>query len=181
MPARLTKAPETTVFSVNPATGEPYMTQDQAQALAYKHLTLHASNLTQRLDIEDLKQELMLKLSMSSYDPAKSAAVTFAITCFNSRCGQIWNATVISHDRWREVSDFEVFEKNTVSEEYVWATEVLAVDDITPEDYASHREVIAEVARTNSGLAADKQITKPKGWRSYPPSRDPYKKRPRES
>lgn len=101
------KAPITrTVFSIDPTTGEPYITVDHAQKIAYIHLSRHCLNiLPGNRDLEDLKQELLLKLCGSQFNPEKSAAKTFVITCFMSATGNIAKK-MKAYGRDSEISDF---------------------------------------------------------------------------
>lgn len=128
-PGRTTK-PAVTVFDTNPKTGEPFMTVDHAYSLAYSHIHKTAANLTGRVEIEDLCQKLMLKLSGANYKPEKSAPTTFAINVFRTGCGNVARYFE-SCGRDMEIKDFLMTNKDG---DKVLATEAFGdVDECTPE------------------------------------------------
>lgn len=173
--AKQTKAPAVSVFSINPETNLPYISFEHAEKLAYTHVMRYAKNLHQHkyMDVEDLKQEVMVKIVKSKYDPTKSAPQTFIINCANSHLGNL----AIHMDRKRrtvgegdnlqeaEISDFLRFKDN---EDGGMMTDS-AVDNITPEDYILAREAVEEFIVQQEVKPAYKRVTVPTG---YTPSRD---------
>jgi len=137
------KKPSVTVFSIDPATGEQYMTTEHAERLAYTHIHKKCSNLMSKISADDLKQELMLKLCSVNYDPSKCAAVTWAITCFTSCSGNIWKYFFISKNRNCERPDFILEGKDG---DMILATENDAeADETTPEWLVMARQELEHV------------------------------------
>ena len=138
---RKTCIPAVNVFSVNPETNQPYMTLEHAEKLIWTHINKYAQKLCKKIDPEDLKQELLIKLLISTYKPEKSKPKTFAITCMNSRCMQLYSILVLAKKRGKgEVPDFLV---NNEESDEVWATMMLGVENVTPEDYLLAGEVVS--------------------------------------
>ena len=130
---KITTKPELTVFDINPATNEPYMTVNHAERLAHTHLFTRCQRLLEKFSMDDLKQELLLKLCISKFDPSRAAAKTFAIMCFRSAASRVWQRDTQARDKWRENSDFTMFYDKETGKEYL-ATEVLCGDvEITAE------------------------------------------------
>lgn len=130
-PLTVKTKPALTVFHTDPSTGSPYLSVAHAENMARVHIRKYAQNVLKRMDAEDLKQELMAKLCASRFDPTKSAAKTFAITCFGGTCGNIWKRLHTAGERFRERPDFVVMNEDG---EVRMATEVDAEeDDSNPE------------------------------------------------
>lgn len=125
--------PAVNLFSIDPKTGQPYMTHEHAEKLAYTHISRYAHKLCTKIDQEDLKQELLLKMWSMTYKPEKSAPTTFAILCMNSRCMQLYKILFMSHLREQEIPDFIL--NPGEGEDAMFASQHLAVDNVTPEDY----------------------------------------------
>lgn len=142
--------PAVTVFSIDPATGQPYATTAYALSLADYHVSHFAKNLLVKLDHEDIKQELMLKLCLVSYDKTKSAPNTFMIMCFKSQCARIWEREFKVRDKHKETNDFVLMEEDG---DAVLATEYIGIDHTTPEDYLAASQMVA----TSNGKP-------PQGW-----------------
>lgn len=140
--APILKIPDHTLFSDDAKTGKPYFTVAHAEQLVYKHLNLTAKNLIAVHEIDDLKQELLLKLLTATYDPKLSAPNTFAIMCMRSQCARIWERTYAVRDRHKETSDFVMFADE--DGEDVLATQCIGVEEITPEDWVSAKQTIEE-------------------------------------
>lgn len=142
--------PSVTVFSVNPETGEPYMTLKGATKLAATHIRRYGVNLLRWYDIEDLIQELLLRLCIAKYDPTLSAPMTFMIMCFSSKLGQLANARK-NNNRYLEVSDIQLNETQMLSEVY-------GECNITPEDVLQACDQVSEYQQTEK---------RPEGWRGF--------------
>lgn len=125
--------PEVNLFSIDPKTGTPYMTHDHAEKLAYTHINRYAAKLCQKIDPEDLKQELLLKMWAMTYHPEKSAPTTFAILCMNSRCMQLYKILFLANHRKDEIPDFIL--NPGEGEDAMYASDHLAIEYCTPEDY----------------------------------------------
>ena len=165
----LTELPEVTIFSIDPNTGKPYMTHEHAEKLAYMHINRKAKNLLTKLEPDDLKQELMLKLYMSKFDVSLSSAQTFAITCMTSQCARIWEKTFKVRDKHKETSDFEYYtaEDGTAR----MASEVIGVEYTTPEDHYMAKQTLIQYVEQQESFPEWKKTNQPDGWKGVRPGR----------
>lgn len=166
-------APAVSVFSINPETNLPYISFEHAEKLAYTHVMRYAKNLHQHryMDTDDLKQEVMIKVVKSAYNPLLSSPKTFIINCANSHLGNI----AIHKDRKRrtvgegdnvqeaEVSDYLVYKDN----EAAGMMSNSAVDYVTPEDYMMAREAVEEFIAGEEAKPAYKRKTVPTGYKPF--------------
>ena len=150
---------KTTIFSIDPNTNQPYMTVERALKLAETHINKTCQNLLNHhhFTVEDLVQEIMLKVSSSAYNPAKSAAQTFFIMCASSCMGSMVKINFKSGDRYKCGADFVVFDSDG---EATMATEHLGVETVTPYDYLAAEETVSEHYKTSNKH-------KPDGWRGF--------------
>lgn len=176
--APIVTMPDTTVFSIDPKTNKPYATIDYAESLAYTHISRFAKNLTEAIDPEDIKQELMLKLCIAKYDPTKSAPNTFMILCFKSHCARIWERQFRVRDRNKETNDFALFDQDG---EQIMATEYIGVEEATPEDYLNASQVYSDYLVQNDAKPRSKKTLQPDCWKGVRPKRWEGKIGPRKS
>lgn len=82
------QAEKVTLFSIDPSTGEPYMSMDYARDLITHHVINYAPwAATRGREIDDVIQDCTLKMWTSKYDPTLSAPRTFAIIMIRGCCG----------------------------------------------------------------------------------------------
>lgn len=135
--------PTYTVFSIDASTGKPHMSVDQAQNLAAAHIYRYGSNLLMKSSMEDLKQDLMMKLCSAQFNPAKSSAKTFAITCFGSVCGNIYNKQR-AKGKDAEIPDFQM--EDQCDGEKVFATVAFSPVDLdSPESEMMLKQEMQDV------------------------------------
>lgn len=156
------RVPQTTVFSIDPKTGKQYLTIEGATDLIYKHIHVRSRNLFQHkyMDVEDLKQEVLLKLSKCTYEPTKSSPITFLFQCAISQLGNIKKQSQ-TFEKDNELSDFKVFDEG--NDEFLMATD-RAVDDVTPMDHLLAAEAIAEHEASQLKEKPYKRTRKPKEY-----------------
>lgn len=143
------KKPKLTVFDLDPATGNPYMSVETAETLFYKHV--HSQKwlwLADIVGLEDLKQEAMVKMCKVHFKPEMSSAKTFFYTCMISFMGNQSKSLKagVRKDRWRIVEDFPI---SNVDPDSPMATDTFGVDDVTPEDYLLAEQVLADLDSEN--------------------------------
>ena len=139
----VTEMPKTNVFSINPETGQPYISIEVATKVIKYHVAHFGLNvLNSRLNtMEDIVQGALTKLCAYKYDPKLSAPKTFIILVCKSYLGRLayYGRT---YDKNLEVSDFLVEgidgEKNLASESFG------PVDNITPEEVLLAEEFLEE-------------------------------------
>lgn len=155
-----TREKKTTIFSINPETGYPYMTLSYAVSLARSHIYKTSKNLLQlpHLTIDDLVQEVMVKMLSAPYDPKKSGARTFFIICASSHLGHVFKRNVSAGERYRCRSDFTLCNND---DEVVFATDVLGVENITPFDTLQAQETVREHYKTHKAESV------PVGFRGF--------------
>lgn len=141
--------PKRTIFSINPETGEPYMAPDYAMNLAKAHVVKTAKNLLayHGFSMDDLVQEIMMRMSAVEFDPTKSSAKTFFILCATCHLGNLHKVTFISNDRYKCQSDFVVYDNEG---EALMATEFLGIDNVTPLSYLETSEFVLEQSLISS-------------------------------
>jgi hypothetical protein len=127
---------KTTIFSLNPITGKPFMAIEDIQKLIKYHVTFNGGSLIGRFGIEDLVQDCLLALVKYEYKPDLSAPKTFVLTVAKSTLGKKSNYFK-NKGRNLEVSDYLL--TNQESGESIWATS-LGTIDINPEDYLLAKE-----------------------------------------
>lgn len=151
---------KTTVFSIDPNTGLPYMTPEQAIYLAKVHISQTSKNLLKHHNytIDDLAQEILVKMASVEYDPTKSAAKTFFFLCATTCLGNIHRRDFKNNDRYKCGSDFVMFDNEG---EKVMASELLGVEHITPHDYLEALETISQ----NKEIIGSS--TRLKGWGGF--------------
>lgn len=148
-----------TIFSVDPKTGQPYMTPERAIVLAKTHINRTSKNLLNHHNytMEDLVQEVMVKMSTCEFDPEKSAVNTFFFMCATSCLGNVVKMGFKSNDRHKCGSDFIMFDNDG---EAVLATEHLGIEHTTPEDYLNASETVTEHFNKSDREA-------PEGWSGF--------------
>lgn len=127
-------APDVSVFSPDPLTGSPYITVPHASNAICKHILLSHKSMAKRFDIDDLCQDVLMKLSSSKFKPEKSAAKTFILNVTNT---VMWGIHIKSQAKGRGCA---------ISDSYLLDGSVKyhsdeIEDGATPEDYLSAKEV----------------------------------------
>jgi hypothetical protein len=90
MPPLIKTPPKTTIFSVDPNTGEPYMTVDIATKIINYHIWNYAAYLVNHDNlIEDICQEALVGACRANYKPELCAPKTFLTTVMNTTCERI--------------------------------------------------------------------------------------------
>lgn len=160
----------TTIFSINPATNKPYIDVEMAQKVIGYHIAHYSKNLLnyKSNQMEDLIQEVLVRLCSATYDPTKSNPKTFILLVAKSRLGNIVDYEN-TYDKNLEGSDFVVFTGDDGSA--VMATEAIGINDITPEDYLLASEFVNAFI-TNPpiqkyGRKKGKPLDKPRGFKGF--------------
>lgn len=151
--------PKRTIFSINPDTGMPYMATDYAMNLAKSHISRTAKNLLayHGFSMDDLVQEIMMRMASVEFDPTKASAKTFFILCATCHLGNLHKVTFVSNDRYKCQSDFIVYDNEG---EALMATELLGVDDVTPLNYLEASEFVIEQSIISSKKKKKKSSSK---------------------
>lgn len=145
--------PKRTIFSVDPKTGNPYLTVEDAMKMVYTHVNYHMPFLLKRNTMEELVSMYLEKACRSRYNPRKSAAKTWFTTILKTKGIQQYNYNK-AKDRDKVCSD-GYRDKN--GEENYHSLTVL--DDTTPLDYLLFKEFIVEWESSDTGKL-------PKGYRT---------------
>lgn len=140
---KITSQPSTTIFSINPETNQPYMTPTHAHKLAWTHVRNYANNIPEKYAREDLVQECLLAVCKATFNPNMGAsAKTFALLCYRHQMARV---VQMSKQKGKplEVPDFFLLG----NEDEGFASEILSVQNITPEDYILARERAVELSK----------------------------------
>lgn len=154
---KTTKMPERTVFSINPETGLPFCTVEVATLIISKHIRVKATNLLKKYSFDDIKQELLLKLCISNYDPKLSSPRTFIIMVSITACCKLNNALKI-RNKHMEINDFIIGEDGQSAVE-TWQIP----ETINPENYLLTNELITEFYKNPIGKNGKRRVN-PEGY-----------------
>lgn len=138
---KTTVMPERTVFSINPATTLPFCTEQEASLIIDKHITCKAQNIVHKYSADDIKQNILLRLCISKFNPELSAAKTFITLVCITACRKFFNDLKV-RSKHLEVRDFLINEDGESFIETYSTT-----DSINPENYLLTNEYLAEFYR----------------------------------
>jgi DNA-directed RNA polymerase specialized sigma24 family protein len=136
MPKRRTKPNGSSIFSIDPATGLPYIPVEEATTIILWQIQRQHSSMLKRFETDDLTQDVLTRLALVTYSKEKSAPTTFITMVTDS---VLWNKHRYSrkNDRFLEIPDFAL--ANT--DESIMVTE-LGTDSLNPESYLLAVEIV---------------------------------------
>lgn len=137
MPSQKNTPANQSVFSVNPETGQQFITVERAQKLCEQYIAINFSNVLEIKEMEDLIQDTMVKLVFSEYNPSKSAATTFVCICSKTTVLHSFDYH-FNKGRNTVVSDFAYVNPEG---EAVYHSDTL-LEEVTPEHMTYMKELI---------------------------------------
>lgn len=161
MPKIRRTPPKQSVFSVNPSTGRPYIDIERATSLINKNINLKHSGMLKKFDIEDLRQDVFVRLSLCNFDLTKSSPTTWIINLSDQ---VMWNKWRHSKNRGRDliVPEFDIIGQD--GEEMISVIDTLE-EDVTPEEVLKAKQLLEDFEDNPTKTANGATKICPYGWR----------------
>ncbi|WP_374028315.1 sigma factor [Bdellovibrio bacteriovorus] len=139
MPVRKTTPAVQSVFSVNPETGQVFITVERALKVCTTFISMNYLSATSFIALEDLVQDTMVRLTISEYDPSKSAPSTFVCMCSKTT---VLHAFDYQNNKGRKlvVDDFAYYGSEG---ERIFHSES-QTEEVTPEHLAHVKQLIEQ-------------------------------------